>query len=163
MVPVPLPFSNFYSSKLFESLCKRAFEMCDVDSSGQLDVKELHIGVLLAYHQINSRLPIRLNPPSHAEVRDIFSRHDSRGNDDGKLSFDEFREVMKESIGSEKDFTKSIPFKILQQLALNLGIMPLLTIGMQALGDKAGIDAIKSIPAPFLYGIISTLKSYIVP
>ena len=33
MVPVPLPFSNFYSSKLFESLCKRAFEVPWADAT----------------------------------------------------------------------------------------------------------------------------------
>lgn len=50
---------------------------------------------------------------------------------------------MKETIYTRERFTESIPFRVLQQLAINLGLMPLLTVALRLAGDKANIDVIK--------------------
>lgn len=47
----------------------QAFKQCDVDNSGRIDVKELHIGLLILYDKLNGMLPIHYPIPSKAEVR----------------------------------------------------------------------------------------------
>ena len=47
---------------------KQAFNQCDVDGSGRIDIKELHIGLLILYDKINQVLPIHYPVPSKYEV-----------------------------------------------------------------------------------------------
>jgi hypothetical protein len=47
----------------------QAFRQCDVDNSGRIDIKELHIGLLILYDKINSVLPIHYPIPTKHEVR----------------------------------------------------------------------------------------------
>lgn len=46
----------------------QAFDQCDVDGSGRIDIKELHIGLLILYDKINRLLPIHYPLPSKREV-----------------------------------------------------------------------------------------------
>lgn len=46
----------------------QAFRQCDMDNSGRIDVKELHIGLLILYDKINSLLPMHHPIPSKREV-----------------------------------------------------------------------------------------------
>ncbi len=47
----------------------QAFDQCDADGSGRIDIKELHIGMLILYDKINQVLPIHYPVPSKYEVR----------------------------------------------------------------------------------------------
>lgn len=46
----------------------QAFDQCDVDGSGRIDIKELHIGLLILYDKINQVLPIHYPVPSKYQV-----------------------------------------------------------------------------------------------
>ena len=47
----------------------QAFDQCDVDNNGRIDIKELHIGLLILYDKINQLLPIHYPLPRKWEVR----------------------------------------------------------------------------------------------
>jgi len=84
----PCPRPGGLRPRNSRNLPPRRAQMCDVDQSNKIDVKELHIGTLLMYHQINKRLPLCLTPPTHDEVRKLFHKHDDLGNSNGKMDFD---------------------------------------------------------------------------
>ena len=59
---------SFESGELFRKLCVSAFKQCDVDGSGSIDMKELHIALLILYDKINSIIPVHYDIPDKQEA-----------------------------------------------------------------------------------------------
>ena len=55
----------------------QAFRQCDVDNSGRIDIKELHIGLLILFDKINNLLPIHYPIPTKSEVQCPFFKGQS--------------------------------------------------------------------------------------
>jgi hypothetical protein len=68
---------------------------CDVDRNGNIDAKELHVGLLLVFDKLNQKLPVHVKPPNHDAVRVLMRRHDVDGT--GALDFFEFLACVKVS------------------------------------------------------------------
>lgn len=60
---------RYQDSHGFRDLAYRAFQKADRDQSGSIDVKELHIALLLLYDKMNTILPVHMPVPDRQEVR----------------------------------------------------------------------------------------------
>jgi len=69
--------SEFLRSDEFVKMSNQAFDDCDMNGDGNIEMSELYAGVLLLYHNIN-RIPWggRKPPPSKDQVIQIMTKYD---------------------------------------------------------------------------------------
>mmetsp|Transcript_37587 Transcript_37587/g.96160 ORF Transcript_37587/g.96160 Transcript_37587/m.96160 type:complete len:108 (-) Transcript_37587:390-713(-) len=84
-------FLRINDAKLFRRFCERSWKKCDYDGNGIIEFKELHIGLLLLYDQINDLLPIHIDVPTHQQVTALAKKHDKDNSD--SLDFEEYYEI----------------------------------------------------------------------
>lgn len=134
------PGRPFEHGGSFEKLCGRAFNQCDVDGSGRIDIKELHIGLLILYDKINRVLPIHYPVPSKYEISRLMTEFDR--DNSNELTFEEFYQLARFQLGMNKGrWHRSIWFRIVRKWTLKAVVWP-----AAGKGAKKGLGAI-GIPA----------------
>lgn len=132
---------------------------CDVDGSGSVDAKELHIGILIFYDKLNSKLPVHVKPPKHKDVQVYMKSHDISS--DGHLNREEFASCVKSMIGlGEKGAFGSLQFQVIRRMALKMLIFPLVAAVIKKGADAGGIPMVDKIPDSVLVlGLEAASKS----
>ncbi|PSC71794.1 Calcium-binding EF hand family [Micractinium conductrix] len=144
---------------LVEKIAKSSFKECDLDGTGHIDAKELHVGLLLVYDKLNKALPVYLKPPKHDTVRALMKKYDADGN--GTLDFHEFHQCVRTMVGLNEDakFTDSIPFVIGRRMLFKMALFPLVAFGIKKLLVAAGGDGMDVIPNGVLsFGVEGVAK-----
>ncbi|KAK9797748.1 hypothetical protein WJX73_005698 [Symbiochloris irregularis] len=114
---------RFEDSGAFKRVSRSSFRKADRDNSGTIDVKELHIALLLLYDKLNSSLPVHMPVPDKAVVDDLMRTHDVNAN--GELSFEEFHRLAKAQLGVRtKTWHQSLWFKVLKRWSLKAVLWP---------------------------------------
>eukprot|EP00798_Chlamydomonas_sp_ICE-L_P027617 gene27617-7254_t len=132
-------------SKFFEEVCQSSFNECDVESDGQIDTKELYIGLLKLYDQMNDLLPCHIKVPPTESIKQLMAEHDA--DKSGKLDFAEYLSLCKALVGTKKTWKDSITFKIFLAVGLNVVAIPLIGFGMhEGFKQIPGTDKLKGAP-----------------
>ncbi|KAL4436381.1 hypothetical protein ABPG77_009943 [Micractinium sp. CCAP 211/92] len=150
-------------SQLVEKVAQKSFNECDLDRDGSIDVKELHVGLLLVYDKLNKILPVYLKPPSHDTVQALMRRYDTDGS--GHLNYEEFHGVVRSMVGlnEEAKFTDSIPFIIGSRMLFKMAVFPLAAFALKRLLVAAAGDGAEKIPNGILaFGVEGVTKLAVV-
>ncbi|EFN53479.1 hypothetical protein CHLNCDRAFT_53756 [Chlorella variabilis] len=146
-------------SELVKKLALKSFKECDLDNDGSIDVKELHVGLLLVYDKLNKvaglllrakALPVYIKPPKHEEIHGILKKYDADAS--GKLSFEEFHECVSMLVGTNDraTFTESLPFKIFARMALKMLVFPLtawaIKSAMEECAGEESKEVVRKVP-----------------
>lgn len=110
--------------KFFEKAARKAYKEIDVDGEGKVDYKEVCIGILKIYDNLNMKFPAHVPAPKRDDVMTMCAKYDTDGN--GTIEFEEFLEMAKVLVGSRKNFFESIPWLYGSVLCLKLVICPIL-------------------------------------
>eukprot|EP01065_Artemidia_motanka_P015003 TRINITY_DN18864_c0_g1_i1.p1 TRINITY_DN18864_c0_g1~~TRINITY_DN18864_c0_g1_i1.p1 ORF type:complete len:190 (+),score=41.26 TRINITY_DN18864_c0_g1_i1:81-650(+) len=82
--------NSFTSTVYFQQMCDRAFDECDLDGSGQIDVKEVYCAVLTLYLNI-TKVVSAASPPPRQRVETLFTELDADCS--SALSREEFKSL----------------------------------------------------------------------
>eukprot|EP00775_Hariotina_reticulata_P002368 gene2368-2673_t len=110
-------------TKMFENWARKAFNSIDVDKSGMVDYKEVCIGILYIYDNLNMKFPAHVPAPTRTEIMNLCKKYDT--NENGAIDFNEFLEMAKVLVGSRTNFFDSLLWKYGSILVLKLVICPL--------------------------------------
>uniref|UniRef100_A0A061QRC5 EF-hand domain-containing protein n=1 Tax=Tetraselmis sp. GSL018 TaxID=582737 RepID=A0A061QRC5_9CHLO len=127
----------FKDKKLFRKFCENSFKKCDYDGTGYIEVKELHIGLLMLYDQINDLLPIHIDVPTHDQVIELVKKGDKDEN--GTLNFDEYFEICKMLFFTKRNWKNSLVLRVLINLGFKMIAFPVAGALIKKGGMKLGI------------------------
>eukprot|EP00879_Flechtneria_rotunda_P024808 GHRR01026326.1.p1 GENE.GHRR01026326.1~~GHRR01026326.1.p1 ORF type:complete len:158 (+),score=56.66 GHRR01026326.1:335-808(+) len=110
-------------SRMFKRFARRAFDEIDLDKTGRVDYKEVCIGLLKIYDQLNAKMPAHVLAPKRIEILNLCRKYDKDGN--GSMEFDEFLEMATVLVGSRKNWRESLPWKYGSVLIVKVVLCPL--------------------------------------
>jgi len=154
-VEVPEVRETIAHSGLFTRLCLRAFKECDVDKSGTVDRKELHVMLLLLYDKLNRKLPCHVNPPKRSDVERLLAIHDVDGS--GGLDPSEFLALSRSLILSKAHWKESLFVKLSLGVAFHMALLPVIAFGFKSILMVAGVASAARLPTAVLAGGIGTV------
>lgn len=161
-IPIPDNFPFFRKitySRAFESIAKKCFAECDVDSNNRLSMQELYICLLLLYDKMNSKLPCHVKPPVKAEVYDLFVRYDK--DNDGSLSYPEFLEVARALFADDKNWRDSIFIRVLITMIAKTAFWPFLAVAFKAGLSGLGVSQVDGVPDAVISHGLETVGKYV--
>lgn len=110
-------------TKAFRKYAIKAFKEIDMDNTGHVDYKEVCIGILKIYDNLNMKFPAHVPAPKRTDMLDMCRKFDK--NENGTICEEEFIEMAKVLIGSRQRWRESLPWKYGSVLVLKLVICPL--------------------------------------
>mmetsp|Transcript_10200 Transcript_10200/g.29245 ORF Transcript_10200/g.29245 Transcript_10200/m.29245 type:complete len:152 (-) Transcript_10200:128-583(-) len=132
------------NSGVFKKFCEKSFKKCDYDGNGEIEAKELHIGLLMLYDQINDMLPIHIDVPAHEQVTELAKRFDLNG--DEKLDFDEYHKICKALFFSKRNWKDSILLRVVINIGWKLLLFPLAGALIKKGGSRLRLPLFRSLP-----------------
>lgn len=118
---------------------------CDVDKSGHIDAKELHIGLLLFYDKLNAKLPVHMKPPCHDDVKAFLKSHDI--SQDERLDFQEFSSCVKSMLGmGHRGVFGSLQFQVAKRIAMKMLILPAVVALIKYAAKEGGVKGVGKVP-----------------
>eukprot|EP00195_Chlamydomonas_chlamydogama_P008660 CAMPEP_0202892474 /NCGR_PEP_ID=MMETSP1392-20130828/2194_1 /ASSEMBLY_ACC=CAM_ASM_000868 /TAXON_ID=225041 /ORGANISM="Chlamydomonas chlamydogama, Strain SAG 11-48b" /LENGTH=162 /DNA_ID=CAMNT_0049576437 /DNA_START=85 /DNA_END=573 /DNA_ORIENTATION=- len=160
-MPWPRFGINFANSEFFKNAVQKSFESVDVDKDGQLDYKELYIGLLKLYDDLNDKLPCHIKIPTNAEVDKMLKKYDK--DNSGRLNSEEYLELSKALLGNRKNWRDSIFLKCAFVLGCKIVAFPYLG-GLTKRGlSRVGVPYINKLPVPLLCLVMEKVTGKAVP
>eukprot|EP00878_Enallax_costatus_P000263 GHUV01000330.1.p1 GENE.GHUV01000330.1~~GHUV01000330.1.p1 ORF type:complete len:163 (+),score=49.00 GHUV01000330.1:236-724(+) len=113
-------------SAMFRKWARKAFDEIDMDHTGKADYKEVCIGLLKIYDQLNAKMPAHVLAPHRTEMLNLCKKYDKNG--DGTIDFDEFLEMAKVLVGTRRNWRDSLLWKYGAVLVLKVVLCPLAAV-----------------------------------
>lgn len=111
---------------MFQKWARKAFDEIDMDKTGKADYKEVCIGLLKIYDQLNAKMPAHVLAPKRTEMLDLCRKYDK--DEDGTIDYEEFLELAKVLVGSRKHWRDSLLWKYGSVLVLKVVLCPLAAV-----------------------------------
>eukprot|EP00591_Stephanopyxis_turris_P011249 CAMPEP_0195526658 /NCGR_PEP_ID=MMETSP0794_2-20130614/27852_1 /TAXON_ID=515487 /ORGANISM="Stephanopyxis turris, Strain CCMP 815" /LENGTH=174 /DNA_ID=CAMNT_0040657399 /DNA_START=130 /DNA_END=651 /DNA_ORIENTATION=+ len=119
-------------TKAFRNLCKWSFDICDRDSSGEIDKTELYAGLLLVHINLAKYAgPAACYPPDREVVESLFEASDD--NNSGGIDEEEFLMIM-------IILCSQITFRIIAYYFFLIFIVPYLVTANISILNFIGVD-----------------------
>lgn len=115
---------SFANGTLVSAVASKTFQECDFDKSGDIDLNELYIAVLLTYDKLNKVCPVHVKPPKKRAVQELFEEYDA--DKSGRLDREEFGRVIKTLVaGDTNNWRTSIWWRVTYLWGLKALLCPL--------------------------------------
>ncbi|KAG2487657.1 hypothetical protein HYH03_013794 [Edaphochlamys debaryana] len=135
---------NFTASNFFKDQARKAFDECDIDRDGQLDTKEVYVGLLKLYDLLNRKLPYHIKVPKIGDINSLMDKYD--GNSNRHLDFPEFLELCKGLVGTKKNWRDSLFLKIGIAVVMKALGFPYLAGLIKTGVEATGLKGIEGVP-----------------
>lgn len=140
---------QFLHSEMFRQACQSAFDEVDMDRTRALDVKELWVALLLMYNNLNSHLPVHLQPPTREQVTELLQAH---ADPSGYIYYEEFTELCRGMLVLDES---GMYFKIATQVGVTCLLIP------AACSLLCNLPICSKVPAVFIAPAVGTAGTYI--